>query len=102
MRQPLRAKISVETVFIREFAAVYGSELAWTAEAEKQMGETKVFLPQLLQVMKTGEVVHSEKDEPFGAKWIVFGKTCDDDEVWLRLEVFCDCYHVCVLGIRRC
>ena len=101
MRQPRSARVSVETTFIREFASTYGSELAWTIEAEQQMHATRIYLPQILQVMRSGVVVRSDKESASMCTFTVVGRTIEDDFVELQLEVEYDRYRVRLTNLQE-
>lgn len=94
-------KLELETEYLRSFASYYISEVGFDPTAEQQMRERKINLAEVLQALRTGWVVYSEKEDACGALWIVEGTTCDDDRLAIILEVFVDRYHMCIKSISR-
>jgi len=94
-------KLSVETVFLRDFAGHYVSEIAFTAEALDDIVRASVGLGDVLHVLKQGRVTTSEKEDSEGAAWIVEGSTGDGADLTVSLHVWCDKYRVRVLRVFK-
>jgi hypothetical protein len=79
-------RLKAETTFLRAFAKTYFTEVAFSARAELTMRENRINLAEIHQVLRTGVVTYTEKEEACGAQWTVEGLTCDDDplRVWFR------------------
>jgi hypothetical protein len=95
------AKFSTETIFLRNFARTYVREIAFSPQAERELGALPgIGLADVLYVLRKGRVIMSEKEEADGAHWSVSGKTCEEKNLLLSLQVWCDRYRICVLRIR--
>jgi hypothetical protein len=94
-------RLKAETTFLRSFAKIYISEVAVSAKAELKMRENRINLAEIHQVLRTGVVVYTEKEEACGAQWTVEGLTCDDDRLRVWLDVYCNEYHICVIDVIR-
>lgn len=97
----LKKKVSVETEFLREFARSPETEVGFTPKVELQMRVQMVSLTGVHQVMRTGEVVLSEKDSAECSMWVVVGETSNNDELRIMLEVVYDRYRMTVTDVRK-
>ncbi len=95
------AKVSFETVFLRDFARSYVSEIAFTNGAMADLNRCGIGLADVLHVLRNGRVTISEKESPDGARWQVEGDTCDNDSMSISLHVWCDRYSMRILRIMR-
>lgn len=95
------APLKSETEYLRAFAEVYFGEIAFDNEAEQQMRSLRVSLVEIIHALRTGSVVSSEKEDAAGARWIVEGTTCDEEQLVITMEVFVDQYHLCIKGIAN-
>jgi hypothetical protein len=94
-------KLKTETTYLREFMKSYISELSWTPSVEEEMRRWRISLVGLYAALRSGRVVHSDKEEAHVAIWLVEGQTEEDVPLRLWLEVQCNLYQVCVVGIIR-
>ncbi len=95
------ARLKVETEYLREFVKSYFSEIAFAPEVEREMRDQGIYLSEVNNALRTGIVVHSEKEDANGVTWIVEGETCDDEHLRMSMEVFVDRYHLCIKGIVK-
>ena len=93
------AKASIESVFLREFARSYVSDISFDAEAEAAMVSANIGLADVLYVMKRGRVTSNEKEDAHGAVWVIKGMTCDELGITIVLRVWCDRYCIRVLRV---
>lgn len=95
------AKLSTETVFLREFARTYISAISFTPEAMLDLESlVGIGLGDVMHVLRNGRVIISEKEDADGAKWLASGRTCEDREMYLMLKVWTDRYFIRVLKVR--
>lgn len=100
----MAAQATIETIFLREFAVAYVSEISFTPEAEadikrcRELG-LRVGLADVLYVFQNGEVTKSEKTNADGAEWQVTGETCHGDNLVVNIHVWCDRYRARVLKV---
>jgi hypothetical protein len=94
-------RLKAETTFLRAFAKTYFAEVAFSAKAELTMRKDRINLAEIQQVLRTGVVTYTEKEESCGAQWTVEGLTCDDDRLRIWLDVYCNEYHVCVVDLIK-
>jgi len=97
----VKKRVSIETEFLREFAREVGNEVAFTPEAEDQMRKQMVTLACVHQVMRAGAVESSDKFDAESSAWVVVGQTCNDDTLWLTLEVVYDHYRMTILEVIK-
>lgn len=95
------AKVSAETVFLREFARCYFSEVRFTNQALLDLNRCSIGLADVLHVLRNGRVTISEKESSDGGRWEVEGHTCDSKYVGMSLHVWCDLYCVRILRITH-
>jgi hypothetical protein len=81
----MAAAYRIETAFMRTCSNKLAGEIGFSPEAELQMFAVPVFWPQVYQVLRTGRVIWSDKEEAEGAKSIMVGACCDG--VRLRLTL---------------
>jgi hypothetical protein len=94
-------RLKAETTFLRAFAKTYISEVAISARAELRMRNDRINLAEVHQVLRTGVVTYTQKEDVCGAQWTVEGLTCDDDRLRVWLDVYCNEYHICVIDVVR-
>ena len=90
-----------ETAFVRGCAKTYASEIGFSPLAEAQMATLGVFWPAILQALRGGRVVWSDKEEADVAKSIVVGTDCDGGRLRLTLEWSSSAYKLLVVSVER-
>lgn len=76
----------VETAFMRSCAQKMTGEIGFSREAERQMLVLVIFWPQIHQVLRTGRVIWSDKEEADATKSIMVGTCCDNERLRLTLS----------------
>lgn len=95
------AKPSVETVFLREFAETYFTEISLTISALTDREQLGIGLADVLYALKNGHVTETSKEECDGARWTVLGMTTEGVALRMRLEVWSTMYRIRLLRIGR-
>jgi hypothetical protein len=95
----MAARVSFQTVFLREFARTYVSQISFTTEALEDLKRCRFGLADVLYVLKKGRVTMSDKEDAEGANWAVQGNTSHGDSMSVSLHVWCDHYQVRVLRV---
>jgi hypothetical protein len=95
------ARFKTETTFLRGFAKTYLAEISFSPIVEGQMRQDKVTLADIHQVLRSGAVTESEKEDAVGAKWVAEGLTCDDERLRIWLEVYVDHYRISVVRVLK-
>jgi hypothetical protein len=94
------AKLSAETVYLRDFARMYAREISLSPRAERDLAACPgIGLAEVLYVLERTTVISSEKEEAEGAYWVVSGRTCEECGLVLSLQVWCDRYRIRVLRV---
>lgn len=95
------AAYRVETTFLRECAKTYVSEIGFSKEAERQMLVVGVYWPSVYQVLTSGHLVWSDKEEADCTKSIFVGDDCDGERLRLTLRWSATHYSVLVVSVER-
>ena len=91
----------VETTFVRECAKTYASEIGFTKGAERQMEVAGIFWPSIHQVLRSGRMVWSDKEEADCTKSIFVGSDCDGERLRLTLRWSASLYSLLVVSAER-
>lgn len=81
----MAAPYRLETAFVRSCAKQIASEIGFSPGAESQMALLLVFWSEVHQVLRSGRVIWSDKEEAEGAKSIMVGNCCDGERIRLTL-----------------
>ena len=91
----------IETAFMRGLAKTLASEIGFSPAAELQMTALGVFWPEIHQVLRSGRVTWSDKEEADGAKSIMIGTCCDGVRLCLTLHWSYAPARVLVANVQR-
>src|ERR1700722_17364815 len=83
-------KLKTKTTYLCVFMKSYISELGWTPNVVEEMRRGRISLVGLYAALRSGRVVHSDKEEAHVAIWVVEGQTEDEVPLRLWLEVQCN------------
>lgn len=82
----MSAAFKSETAFLRGCAKTYETEVGFSPQAEADMAADGITWPDVYQVLRSGRVVWSDKEEACGARSIMVGRTCEGEKLSLTVE----------------
>lgn len=96
---------SFETVFLRDFTTSYVSEISITADAEQDLLSLHrighfVGLPDVLSVLRDGNVTCVEKEDADGSYWEADGENYFGQTMRVKMQVWCDQYRIRITGVE--
>lgn len=92
--------IAPELAWLRHYVAEPCQEIEISIEAQATMRRAKVYLPELMNLLRTGRIVASEKLVE-GANLTIQGSGCDEEILEAFLWIECNTIQVRVLKVRK-
>jgi hypothetical protein len=80
--------LAITTDYVRAFLALVGTAITWPDVIVQRLAGDGLDRLDVMHVLKTGDVVKSEKENTYGVDMVVVGTTCD--EVKLRVDFWTD------------
>lgn len=100
MKTDADAVHKLETEWIRSWARIYLPYETATVFSAEAFRKGDLSLVDLMHVLGAGIVVHAEKlDEP-GARWVVVGEDAEERRIQVTIVVISECYEVDLIDIQ--
>lgn len=94
-----KAAYKAEQVWLRAFLE-YQDEVFFEIQAQRSMARLGIDIADVMRVLRNGRIVRSERDE-CGAKIIVAGMTCDDEDLLVEGHIVSELMTVSVINVIR-
>jgi hypothetical protein len=95
-----RLAIAPELIWLRHYVAEPCEEIEISVEAEEMMRSAKIGLPEVMNLLRTGEITYSERLR-VGANIVITGRSCDEEMLEAVCWIESGTVRVCVLKVRK-
>lgn len=97
----MASSFPAETLFLRECVRREVGDIGFSSKAQIAMRDALVSWSDVFQVLRSGDVVWSDKEEAGFTSSVVIGETCDMERIRLTLAWDSNEMHVLVSSVKR-